>query len=72
MMPVVSDSGPCIHLALLQHTDLLPRYFQPLLTLPQVYDEVATQGRGRPGASALATAWARGDVRAGAPGPGVS
>src|SRR5215468_1772046 len=62
MMPAVADSGPFIHLAILQYTDLLPRYFQPLLTLPQVYDEVVTQGRGRPGASELATACERGQV----------
>jgi hypothetical protein len=63
MIPAVSDSGPFIHMALLQHTDLLSRYFQPLLTLPQVYDEVVTQGRGRLGAPELATACERGDVR---------
>jgi len=63
MMPAVSDSGPFIHLAILQHADLLLYYFQPVLTIPQVYDEVVTQGRDRPSASELATACERGDVR---------
>ena len=37
-----------MHLAILQHTDLLLRSCQPLLTLPQVYEAVVTQGRERP------------------------
>jgi hypothetical protein len=37
-----------MHLAILQHTDLLPRSCQPLLTLPQVSEAVVTQGRERP------------------------
>jgi len=63
MITAVVDSGPCIHLAVVSQTALLPRYFQPLLILPQVYDEVVTQGRGRPGASELAAACTDGSVR---------
>jgi len=44
-------------------TTLLQRYFQPTLILPQVYDEVVTQGRGRAGAPALAAACDSGIVR---------
>jgi predicted nucleic acid-binding protein len=63
MMLAVTDSGPFMYLAMLHHADLLPHYFQPLLTPPQVYDEVATQGSGRPGAHELTTMCERSEVR---------
>lgn len=50
-MTAVSDSGPLMHLAIVGHFLLLRRYFTILLTVPQVYDEVAVQGQGKPGAS---------------------
>jgi hypothetical protein len=39
------------------------RYFQPILTISQVYEEVITQGKNRPSAQELATACESGDVR---------
>ena len=48
-MTVVADSGPLIHLAIVGQFLLLKRYFHQLLIIPQVYDEVVTQGQGRPG-----------------------
>jgi predicted nucleic acid-binding protein len=52
-MLVVADSGLCIHLAIVGQFPLLQRYFPRLFIIPQVYDEVVTQGKGRPGDSEL-------------------
>ena len=48
-MTVVADSGPFIHLAIVGQFLLLKRYFHTLFIIPQVYEEVVTQGKGRPG-----------------------
>lgn len=52
-MTVLVDSGPLIHLAIVGQFPLLERYFHKLLIIPQVYDEVVTQGKGRPGEAQL-------------------
>jgi predicted nucleic acid-binding protein len=63
MTAVVSDSGPCIHLAIIAQFALLPRYFPAILTVREVYDEVVTQGRGLPGSQELAAACDSGFVQ---------
>ena len=52
-MTVVADSGPLIHLSIVGHFLLLKQYFSELLIVPQVYTEVVTQGKGRPGEAEL-------------------
>ena len=52
-MTVVSDSGPLIHLAIVGHFLLLKQYFDSILIISRVYDEVVIQGQGKPGASEL-------------------
>ena len=48
-MIVVADSGPLIHLARVKQFSLLKRFFHTLYTIPQVYEEVVAQSRGRAG-----------------------
>ena len=62
-MTVVADSGPFIHLAVVGHFLLLKQDFHTLLVIPQVYDEVVTQGRGRPGDAELRQAVSDGWVK---------
>jgi len=46
---VVPDSGPLIHLASVKQFSLLKRFFHTIHNIPQVYEEVVTQGQGRAG-----------------------
>lgn len=50
---VVADSGPLIHLAAVKQFLLLKRFFQHVLIPPAVFEEVVTQGTGRPGSTEL-------------------
>ena len=55
-MIAVVNATPLIALALLEGLDLLRELFGQVVVPPLVYHEVAVQGRGRPGADALAAA----------------
>ena len=61
-MTVVADSGPLIHLAVARQFFLLKRFFDKTIIIPQVYDEVVTQGKGKPGDSELCQALGEGWV----------
>jgi predicted nucleic acid-binding protein len=50
---VVADSGPLIHLSIVQQFHLLQQLFHQVSTIPHVVEEVATQGKGRPGDAEL-------------------
>jgi|SRR5215813_10741603 len=63
MTTVASDSGPLINLATVNQFDLFKRYFQSVVTIQEVYDEVVTQGRDLPGSQELAAAREAGFVR---------
>jgi predicted nucleic acid-binding protein len=63
MTIVVSDSGPFIHLALINQFALFQRYFRFVMTIQEVYEEVVTQGQGLPGSQELAAACEAGFVR---------
>jgi predicted nucleic acid-binding protein len=63
MISAVADSGPLMHVALVGQIALLPRYAHPILIVPQVYEEVVTQGAGKPGAQELAAACQAGVVQ---------
>ena len=63
MTTVASDSGPFIHLATISQFALLSQYFQSVLTIREVYDEVVIQGQGLPGSQELAAACDTGFVQ---------
>lgn len=52
-MTVVADSGPLIHLSIVQQFHLLQQFFSQISVIPHVVDEVVTQGNGRPGTAEL-------------------
>ncbi|MBH0176988.1 MAG: DUF3368 domain-containing protein [Nitrospira sp.] len=62
-MTIVADSGPLIHLSIVQRFHLLQQCFHHISTIPDVLDEVITQGQGRPGAVELHRAIQDGWIR---------
>ena len=53
---IIADSSPLISLAIIRQLDLLPRLYQSVLLPPAVWNEVAIQGTGLPGAQAVSEA----------------
>lgn len=62
-MKIVCDSGPFIHLAQVKHFYLLKEFFRELEINQVVYDEVITEGKGRPGEKELREALSQGWVK---------
>jgi predicted nucleic acid-binding protein len=50
---VVVNATPLIALSLVEHLDLLPQMFSEVLVPSAVYEEVAVQGRDKPGGRAF-------------------
>lgn len=55
-MKVIVNATPLIALALLERLDLLRQMFDEVIVPGKVYDEVVSQGIGRPGSAAIAQA----------------
>ena len=55
-MAVISNSSPLILYAKIRRLEILREVFGEVLIPPSVYDEIATQGAGRPGAGVVAAA----------------
>ncbi|MGD9101305.1 MAG: DUF3368 domain-containing protein, partial [Anaerolineae bacterium] len=55
-MKAIVNATPLIALALLERLDLLRQMFDEVIVPTAVYEEVAVEGTGRPGAAAIAQA----------------
>jgi predicted nucleic acid-binding protein len=66
-MPAVADSSVIIHLAAIGRLGLLRQFHGSLQVPPAVWDEVVTQGQGRPGSQELTKAVADGWVAVATP-----